>query len=569
MKHGLFFGGFYPKLGNVVFGLPDMRTQAGSNAYASDYYEEIASMLMYRAFGNHKLATYLRKKNWDCEVLDYTTEFEWDEITQYIDERITEDTVFCGWSIVFTLAGSAKNHVNRIIKYIRDEYPHIIHIAGGWYARSLRDVNADYWILGNAEFAMDAILSKHTGYAEEIEHMHPATNANGQEGYIIDAVHTHKCYPKRDANISYEERDYIKPYECLSMELSRGCRFACKYCMYPLIGMKGDTTRDPISVHTEMTENYERWGTENYYLSDDTVNDRPEKMKMLAEVARKLPFQPFLAGYARFDLLVTHGKETWNHMIEAGFTAHHYGLETFNHKAGKIIGKGMDPTKVKEGLLEVQEYFMKNSPTAYSGSSTFIAGLEEESLESMDETQKWLNTYWKHQRVGMGVLDINHCGHNDFEKFDLSNMGGTIKTTGKEAPRYGNSDYYFYTKDEMKNMFLTDRLKHFFHLNKKFRNRDYLNDGTVWMHPSREYDMIDAIEWTNQLIESRSALNADTETAFRIHIPLLEDWGKRRDTEMRKYFMNGPKKKDHRKVISHIAKYKKMKLEQDWRQGRE
>ena len=566
-KHGLFFGGFYPKLGDVIFGLPDMRTENTGNAYAGDYYEEIASMIMYRATGNHKLATYFRQQNWNCEVLDYTTEFEWHEITQYIDDRITEDTVFCGWSVVFSMSDGVPQRVNRIIEYIRHKYPHVIHIAGGWYGRSLRDIDADYWILGNAEYAMEAILKKHTGYADEIEHIHAVTNPKGKKGYLIDAVHTHKCYPKRDANISYEERDYIQPYECLVLELSRGCRFQCKYCMYPLIGMKEDTTRDKTSLQTEMMENYQRWGVENYYLSDDTVNDRPYKMEMIAEVARALPFQPFLGGYARFDLLLTHGQKTWDHMIEAGFTAHHYGLETFNHKAGKIIGKGMAPTKVKEGLLEVEEYFQKRAPTAYCGSATFIAGLEEESLESMDESHAWMQKYWHHQRVGWGTLDINPAHQDDFAKFDLSNFSGTLHD-GREVERYSNSAYTFYTNEELASMPFETAVRFWFRVNRKFRNRDYLNDGTVWIHPSQEYDMIDALLWGGKAIQERSAKGSNSETAFRIHIPLLTDWGKNRDTEMRKYFIQHSKKKDHRPVISHIAKYKKMKLAEEWKKER-
>jgi hypothetical protein len=573
MKHGLMFGGFYPKLGNVMFGVPGYETNGTGNAYKSDYFEEIASMALFRSFGNHKIATYLRKSNWDIECLDYTTEFDWDEIVEYIDSRITEDTVFCGWSVVFTLAGTSASHVNEIIAYIRDNYPHVIHIAGGWYGRALQDIDCDYWIMGNGEFGIEAILKKHTGYADEIEHLHPVTNVNGKKGYVIDAVHSkcHQCFPKPDANISYEERDGIQPYECLSMELSRGCRFACKYCMYPLIGMKEDTTRDPVSLYNEMLENYKRWGVENYYLSDDTVNDRPEKMVMLGEVARKLPFQPFLGGYARLDLIINHGREfgpygkyeIWDHMIEAGFTAHHYGIETFNHDAGKIIGKGMHPDKVKDGMLEIEEYFTKRAPTAYSGGSTFIAGLEKESMESLQETQDWVNKHWTVQRIGMGVLDINHCGHSDFEKFDLSNMSGKL-VSGREVERYSQSNYKFYSKDDIDHMFFTDELKYFFHLNKKFRNRDYLTDGTIWRHPSDDYDMIDAVEFTQQFIGSRDAMGITGETCFRMHMPLLVDWGKKRDTEMKKYFQRYPKKKNPRPVVSHIKKYKEFKLSQEW-----
>jgi hypothetical protein len=560
MKHGLFFGGFNPQLGNADFGISSIQLANTSKSYAGDYFELIATQVMYRATGNHKLATYFRHQNWDCEVLDYTTEFHWHEITQYIDDRITEDTVFCGWSIIFSMAAPVSKHVNKIIKYIRDNYPHVIHIAGGWQGKSLRDVDADYWIIGNAEYAMEAILKKHTGYADEIENIHAVTTPRGKKGYLIDAVHTHKCYPRRDANISYEERDYIQPYEVLVLELSRGCRFSCKYCMYPLIGMKEDTSREETSLHTEMLENYERWGTENYYLSDDTVNDRPEKMEMIANVSRKLPFQPFLAGYARFDLLVTHGQRTWDHMLEAGFTAHHYGLETLNHKAGKIIGKGMNPTKVKEGLLEVEEYFQKHSPTAYIGSATMITGLEEESLESLDDGLAWMQKYWKNQKVGWHVLDINPGQQDDFTKFDLSNFSGTLHD-GREIERYSNSQYRFYKNDELATIPLDPSVKHFFNISKKITSRDYLKDGTVWIHPSQEYDMIDAVIWGDNAIKERISLGAIGEAAFHIHIPLLTEWGKKRNTEVRKYIVqNSEKKRDFKPVIKHIAKYKQMKL---------
>ena len=567
MKHGLMFGGFYPRLGNMnfgVYGSNDSRPNAAN--YEGEWMEELASMVLFRAFGNHKIATYLRKKNWDIEVLDYTTEFDWEELTDYIDERITEDTIFCGWSVVFSLSQYAKRIVNKLIKYIRHKYPHVVHISGGWYGRTLKDIDTDYWIIGNAEYAMDAILDKHTGFADNVEHLVPAVNNNGHKGYIIDAVHTHKCFPKPDANISYEERDYIQPYECLSMELSRGCRFACKYCMFPLIGMKGDTTRNMDSVYVEMLENYERWGVQNYYLSDDTTNDRAEKMQLLAEATRKLPFQPFIGGYARLDLLLTHGQETWDHMIEAGYTAHHYGIETLNHTAGKIVGKGMHPNKTKEGMLEVEEYFRKHSPTAYSGGSTFIAGLEEEDMKSLEETQRWLNKYWKHQRVAMHSLDLNPTGKNEFEQFDLSNMKSKF-VSGKEIERYGASDYKFYTREEINNLYIPPELERFFGLKARLMSRDFMDDGTIWVHPSREYDMIDAFEFVNEFIQSRNELGADAETCFRIHVPLIADW-KERDTELRKYFNNNPKKKEYSNIISHVAKYKEMKLNETYREDR-
>jgi hypothetical protein len=146
-------------------------------------------------------------------------------------------------------------------------------------------------------------------------------------------------------------------------------------------------------------------------------------------------------------------------------------------------------------------------------------------------------------------------------------MSGTL-ADGREIERYSKSDYRFYTNEELKEIPFTDEINFWFHINKKFRNRNYLNDGTVWVHPSREYDMIDAIEWGGDALRERTVKGSTSETSFRIHIPLLVDHGKRRDTEMRKYFIQNSKKKDHKPVISHIAKYKKMKLAEEWKEER-
>ena len=54
----------------------------------------------------------------------------------------------------------------------------------------------------------------------------------------------------------------------------------------------------------------------------------------------------------------------------------------------------MNPEKVKEGLLEVEEYFNKNTDTFYTGSLTMIAGLPYESFETLDNGKEWLNKYW-------------------------------------------------------------------------------------------------------------------------------------------------------------------------------
>ncbi len=56
----------------------------------------------YRSFGNHRIATHIRKRGWDVECIDYGILFTHDELIYLIDQRITEDTLFVGFSMMFS-----------------------------------------------------------------------------------------------------------------------------------------------------------------------------------------------------------------------------------------------------------------------------------------------------------------------------------------------------------------------------------------------------------------------------------------------------------------------------------
>jgi hypothetical protein len=75
-----------------------------------------------------------------------------------------------------------------------------------------------------------------------------------------------------------------------------------------------------------------------------------------------------------------------------GFGGHWYGIESFNHASAKSIGKGMKPERIKEGLLEVKDYFLKRGP--YVGSMSFIVGLPHETEEMIRQNWEWLKTNW-------------------------------------------------------------------------------------------------------------------------------------------------------------------------------
>ena len=107
----------------------------------------------------------------------------------------------------------------------------------------------------------------------------------------------------------YSNDDYIQPYETLSIEISRGCIFKCKFCQFPLTGRKkGTNIRSENDIRTELIQNYERFGIKKYYFSDDTLNESLDKVQMIYRISKSLPFELEYIAYIRIDLLATDRK---------------------------------------------------------------------------------------------------------------------------------------------------------------------------------------------------------------------------------------------------------------------
>ena len=191
------------------------------------------------------------------------------------------------------------------------------------------------------------------------------------------------------------------------IEFARGCKFKCLYCNYPVLGVKEDHTRDASNVKDQMLKAYDRFGIENYVVSDETFNDSTEKIIKFADVIETLPWKPYLSGYIRADLLISR-KQDREHLLRMGFLGHFYGIETFNEKSGKIIGKGMHPDRVKEGLIEIKKFFNEHRNKKFRAIIALIAGLPHETTESLENTRQWIKKNWLDQVVMTSVLEIGN-----------------------------------------------------------------------------------------------------------------------------------------------------------------
>tara|TARA_R100001509_G_scaffold140046_1_gene94721 strand:+ start:61 stop:780 length:720 start_codon:yes stop_codon:yes gene_type:complete len=147
--------------------------------------------------------------------------------------------------------------------------------------------------------------------------------------------------------------------------------------------------------------NYINYGTEGYMFSDDTYNDSVEKIRKLKNMFKTLPFDLEFSSYARADLIISK-PESWDILAESGLKSVFFGIESFNHKSAKTIGKGMDPNKIKDGLQ-----WMKEKHPDILISCGFIAGLPYETQDTLNATVDWLDKTNSIDSYSFQVLSIS------------------------------------------------------------------------------------------------------------------------------------------------------------------
>ncbi len=371
-----------------------------------------------RGYGTHRLASHIRHNGYSCIVIDFASVIDYNTYKEILDLTVGPETLMVGYAtnwMPFRLPGEEPHTMepgrNGRRKSDAEQFDQLENSRyKGTLVTAFAHGDADVWmeypkslnpklklVLGGNKINMylDSKLTDHfiMGYAETMTiDLLDSLSGKGKKrlfNRIID--HDHKAqapvWDFRESKTTYTEYDFITPQEALSLEIGRGCRFKCTYCPYPLIGMKNveDYLKYENVLREELLDNYNRWGTTRYYFMDDTFNDTVEKLQMVLNVTRSLPFKISFWCYLRVDLLAIH-PEMIPMLKEMGLAQCYFGIETFHDKAGRAIGKGMNAKRKKETLKKCKECW-GDSVSIQSG---FIVGLPFESSDSIAETAAYL-----------------------------------------------------------------------------------------------------------------------------------------------------------------------------------
>lgn len=375
--------------------------------------------------GGHRIATWLRQHDWDVEVLDFAAYFTLEELQEFARSRITKDTVFCAFSCFF---GTWTPEIDLFARWAKATYPDITLFVGGTSYPMIDCPAIDYHITGYGEHAVLQLLKVVSGNTPKSSLILDPKYFGKKK--VLNGNVNYPSFPMSDLGIYYEDRDYLDENEWLTVESARGCTFKCKFCNFPVLGVKGDHTRDAGEFQRNLQVTYDQYGVRNYYIADETFNDYSAKVKKFADAVEGLSFAPFFTGYVRADLMIARPEDR-EHMLRMNLLGHFYGIESTTPKTLTVVGKGMHPDRLLPGIEESRKYFETHGRKIYRATISLIAGLPHETLYDLDRTLRWVLSKWKGQHLLWFPLEIPA----------QSNGEGLLSEFSINFEKYGYSRY--------------------------------------------------------------------------------------------------------------------------------
>ena len=166
-----------------------------------------------------------------------------------------------------------------------------------------------------------------------------------------------------------------RPY--VIVETSRGCPYACDFCVAPIHQGHKFRERSPKALVDEIERSYRQFGIDFFYLWGDTVTLNVKSFSAFCEelIARNLPIQWF--GNARADNLTD---PAFVHRLrKAGCWMLAMGIETESEDIRKDMVKKLERQKIQTALNNMRDAGIRSF-------AFFIFGYPGESLATINQT---------------------------------------------------------------------------------------------------------------------------------------------------------------------------------------
>jgi radical SAM superfamily enzyme YgiQ (UPF0313 family) len=332
--------------------------------------------LVTRSLGPSKIAFRLREAGYSVQIINFFTHYSYEELLEISEPFIDKHTVI-GISTTFIAANvhnikyakKQTESLSKVVKTFKERYNNFILLGGPSPPKIFSDVfNADLVVEGYAENQIVDVANKLLNHG------------------VLKKHSSH--WDIKTCNHKWNTNDCIMDNETLPLEIGRGCIFKCKFCRFAELGKKrGEYVRGLSLIRDEIIENYEKYKVTNYMLMEDTFNDDSYKLENWIRMVNDLPFKIQYTSYCRGDLLESHG-ELSRELYKSGLKATSIGIESFNLKAAKVIGKSWSGKKAKDFLPKWSHDICEGNAITHIN---LIVGLPGDTCEDIWSWLEWIN----------------------------------------------------------------------------------------------------------------------------------------------------------------------------------
>lgn len=359
----------------------------------------VDTTLSVKTLGAYKIASELRRAGFSCLVIDCMSVWSVAEMKKLLAAVMDDDTLFVAFSTTFLMSTQGVEHAPtryqplvvdlsflpqgsvfeaELVTEIKNISPACKIVLGGYKATAeCRNPHVDIVVKGLAELSV-VHLAQDLERGKDLRH----ASRTLWKKTLIDLEQT-DLYDFASAGMQWQDTDVVNA-RVLPFEPARGCIFNCRFCSFPQRGKKTlDHVLSAELIHDHLLHNWNKWQIDTYQLMDDTFNDSDEKLKIFADVVSQLPFKPKFWAYNRLDLLALKPNRI-DRLLEVGVRATSFGIESFNVRAGKAVGKGLDAQR----QIDTIRHIRKNYGNEILMHGLFIIGLPHETTDDVMLTRR-------------------------------------------------------------------------------------------------------------------------------------------------------------------------------------
>lgn len=380
-----------------------------------------------RPLGPYRIRTACANAGYQIKVIDFAWALNQEQMFELLSCLITDKTLVLGISNSWfsTFNQSNQWYSKNFFEKFKTQFPWIKIVVGGTrnISSDLSYLVADWRFTGFSDISFPILLDQLSGKNNRVKFI--------LEKGLKKVIHSDEFYIVQNMDeieTKLINEDKFLSYQPFTLEVARGCIFKCAFCSHPFLGKKSyDYIRSPESIAQELKRNYELFGLTRYMIADDTFNDSIEKLDRLQKAVDLSGIPKFeFTSYIRAEILVTK-PEMIPKLKNLGLNGYHVGIESLNHEARKVVGKGMDIERVLDAVRNLNQNSMAK------GHASFILGLPG---DTEDDFFKWEEFLLKNRDNLFRSWKYNPLG------ITRTQDGSAYSDIEKDPARYGYTTYY-------------------------------------------------------------------------------------------------------------------------------